>query len=46
VTSAQIARLEAEKALLQLQIDAAQKDDSATSHRSPRDAKSNGGKRP
>jgi chromosome segregation ATPase len=46
VTSAQIARLEAEKALLQLQIDAAQKDDSATSHRSPRDAKPNGGKRP
>jgi chromosome segregation ATPase len=46
VTSAQIARLEAEKALLQLQIDAAQKDETASSRRSSRDSKSSGGKRP
>jgi hypothetical protein len=46
VTSAQIARLEAEKALLQLQIDAAQKDETSSSRRSSRDSKSSGGKRP
>lgn len=45
VTSAQIARLEAEKALLQMQIDTAQKDETST-HRSGRDSKSSGGKRP
>jgi len=46
VTSAQIARLEAEKALLQLQIDAAQKEETTSSRRSSRDSKSSGGKRP
>ncbi len=45
VTSAQIARLEAEKSLLQLQIDAAQQAESSSSRRgSSRDAKSMGGK--
>jgi chromosome segregation ATPase len=45
VTSAQIARLEAEKSLLQMQIDAVQKDETS-SHRSSRDSRSSGGKRP
>jgi len=46
VTSAQIARLEAEKSLLQLQIDAAQQADAASSRRggSSRDPKSTTGK--
>jgi hypothetical protein len=44
VTSAQIARLEAEKSLLQIQIDAAQQADASSRRGSSRDSRSSGGK--